>query len=262
MRTPVPNVEPATITLPVATRRLTEPDAKFIDDLCIAIRAGARAQTASAWLGCSKTQWKRWKERTGGMYDELRTRVAQARAHVEVRLQSELAKRSPGAALRELKRTRAERDDEPDDEARRYDRSGYMTISRAVPHLLKRISDDEVTDLTPVESAAKEFREGVIADCGGRAALTHTKLALISSATGSWIILNTLDRFVLDLAQTQGLTSRRHKRVWPVVEARGRLAEGFARTLALIGLEKRAPERSLSEIIEQEKTRTNGNGDH
>src|SRR5437773_1546418 len=81
------------------------------------------------------------------------------------------------------------------------------TLKRALPHLLDRVNDPAITDLSPVESAARDWKENVVRDCGGLTTLTTARLALIASATGSWIILNTIDRYILDLAATEGLTS-------------------------------------------------------
>jgi hypothetical protein len=182
---------------------------------------------------------------------------------VQVRLQADLAKRSPGAALKEMQRHHDP--DEDRDPSRTYERTGYHTVKREMPRLLARISDDTTTDLSPVEAAAKEFRDSLIADQGGRQNLTTAKQALITSATGSWVILQTVDAFIFELAMTRGLVSKRARRTWPIVETRARLADSFARQLGLIGMEKRAAPQTLAEIIEAAKSETNGhngNGDH
>jgi hypothetical protein len=112
-----------------------------------------------------------------------------------------------------------------------------------IQDLLQRIGDDGVADadLSPVEQGAREWRESVITDLGGRSAITTAKLALITTATGSWIILSAIDHYILSLAATEGLTSRKHRKAWPIVETRARLAESFSRQLALIGLDKQTP---------------------
>ena len=264
MREPVPAVEPslpppAPSLLP--RKGLREPDEKFIADLAQVIRAGARPMTGALWLGVSRPTWRKWRQRSGEPYDALHAAIREATAHLEVKLQAELAKRSPGAALRGLRSIRDQDDDARDEPSRRYDKSGVNSLQRAMPHLLERISDDAITDLTPVEQAAREWKEGVIADCGGRQALTHAKLALISSATGSWIILSTIDQYVFALAQTQGLTSKKHRRVWPVVEQRARIAESFSRQLQMIGLERRSVPQTLDEVIASAKAAQTQNGD-
>jgi len=84
-------------------RAPSEPDAKFIADLTIAIRAGARPSVAARWLGVKKNTWKNWRLRQGEPYDTLRASVRHAVAHLEVNLMANLAKKSPGVALKELR---------------------------------------------------------------------------------------------------------------------------------------------------------------
>jgi len=242
---PEPMPAPANALLP--GRKLKEPDSTFARDLGIIIRNGVRPQVAAAYLGVGTKQWKLWRARSGGVYDELRAAIRAATAHVEVKLMADLAQRSPGAALKGLRRVRD--DDEPEP-SRRYDRSGVNTIKRALPHLLDRVNDPTITDLTPVEAVAREWKENVVRDCGGVAALTTTRMALITSAVGSLIMLSTIDRYIFDLAATEGLTSRKHRKAWPVVETRARLAESFARQLQMIGLDRvTAPAQDLNSYI-------------
>lgn len=105
MRTPIeraeqPDTPPAPAISLLPGRKLTEPDDQFIHDIATAVRAGARPLTAAQWLGVSRKQWRTWKQRTGEPYDTLRAQVRAALAHLETKLQADLAKRSPGAALR------------------------------------------------------------------------------------------------------------------------------------------------------------------
>src|SRR3989442_10553304 len=76
----------------------------------MAIRAGARPVAAARWLGVRKNTWKNWRLRQGEPYDTLRERMRGAVAHLEVKLLADLAKKSPGAALKQLRRP----DDSPD----------------------------------------------------------------------------------------------------------------------------------------------------
>ena len=253
-----PEQPPATPTLQFAPRRLSEPDAKFIDDLCVALRAGVRLMSAANWLGCTKTQWKRWKERTGEPYDSMRHRIAEARAHAEVKLQSELARRSPGAALKELQRVR-HRDEEPEEPSRPYQQHGLHTLSKMLPNVLSRVENEQIAsaDLHPLEATAREWREAVIADCGGREILTTAKLSLIHAALGSWILLSSVDAYVMQLVAGNGVVHRKDRKAWPIVEQRARLADSLAKQLQLIGLDKPQPRLlSLEEAIAHEKTKT------
>jgi hypothetical protein len=222
-------------------RKLTEPDSKFIADLATAIRAGVRPLTAAQWLGVSRKLWKRWRQRTGGVYDELRDAQRAALAHLETKLQADLAKRSPGQALKGLRRIR---DDEPESESRAYHQSGVYTLKKALPHLLERVNDSAIpdADLSPVENAARQWRESVISDLGGRDAMTTTKLALLNASVGTWIVLSSIDAYLFQMASADGLVSRKHRRVFPIVEQRMRVADTLARQLAALGLE-RVPQR-------------------
>jgi hypothetical protein len=242
MRTPVERVEqhdtppaPAVSLLP--GRKLTEPDDQFIRDIASAIRAGARPLTAAQWLGVSRKQWRMWKQRTGEPYDSLRAQVRAALAHLETKLQADLAKRSPGAALRGLRRIR---DEEPDEAPREYHQSGMHGLRKQLPHILTRISDDTLAphDLSPFEATARQWRESVITDLGGHDALTTTKLALINTAVGSWLLLSTVDSYLMELASTTGVVNRKHRAAFAIVEQRARLADSLVRQLQALGLEK------------------------
>jgi hypothetical protein len=226
----------------VMPRKLEAPDARFIADIAMAVRAGARVETAALWLGCSRKQWKRWRQRTGGIYDELRSAVAAATAHAQIKLEAALAARSPGQALKQLRRVRA-RDDDPEPPSRSYQQHGLHTLKKALPHLVERVADESIPSdaLTPVESAAREFRADVLADLGGREHVTATKLALLNACVGTWIVLSSLDHYVFELAGSGGLVNRRTRVAFGVVTDRQRVADTLVRQLLALGLEKRSP---------------------
>jgi len=163
------------------------------------------------WLGVSRKTWKLWRQHTGGPYDELRDAVRIATAHLEVKLMSELAKKSLGAALKGLRRVR---DDDPEPESRPYHQHGLHTIKRAPPFLVERVNDATIpdVDLSPVEHAARQWRENVISDLGGRDAMTTTKLALLNASVGTWIVLSSVDAYLFQMAAADGLVSRKHRR--------------------------------------------------
>jgi hypothetical protein len=213
--------------------------------------------TAAQWLGVTRKTWKRWKQSRGAIHDELRGAVRAALAHLETKLQADLAKRSPGAALKGLRRVR---DDEPDEPTRAYHQSGVHTLKKQLPHVLARISDDTVSSdsLSPLEVAGREWRQAVISDHGGSQALTTTKLALVNATLGSWLLLSTIDSYLFELAGTTGVVNRRARAVFAVVEQRARLADSFVRQLQALGLDRvSAPPMDLTTYI-QEKYGTNG----
>lgn len=127
---------------------------------------------------------------------------------------------------------------------RPYHRSGRIAVARALPHLMERVRDPAIADgtLSPVERAAREWRQAVLADLGGADAVPATLAALLDAATGSKILLDSLDRYVFLLAQQDGLVNRRNRRAYAVVAERMRVADGLTRQLQALGLERRAKE--------------------
>jgi hypothetical protein len=257
MRVPVARVEqhetlPAPGISLIPGRKLgAEPDAQFIRDIASCIRAGSRPLTAARWLGCSRKQWKRWRERRGGVFDELHEAVQGALLHLEMKLRADLAKRSPAQALKGL---RPLRDDDPEPEPRAYHQSGLHTLKKNLPHVLDRINDDTVParDLSPLEAAARQWRDSVISDLGGREALTTTKHALVNATLGSWLLLSTIDGYLFELAGKTGVVNRRTRSVFAVVEQRARIADSLLRQLVALGLDRVGPPpMSLDQYIAQ-----------
>lgn len=127
---------------------------------------------------------------------------------------------------------------------RPYHRSGRIAVARALPHLMERVRDPAISDaaLSPVELAAREWRQAVLADLGGADAVPATLAALLDAATGSKILLDSLDRYVFLLAEQDGLVNRRNRRVFAIVADRMRVADGLTRQLQALGLERRVKE--------------------
>jgi len=105
------------------------------------------------------------------------------------------------------------------------------------------VTDSAIADaeLAPVEQAARAWRDDVLADLGGPDAITATKRALLNAAVGSWLIVQSLDVYLFELAHTNGLVNRTRRRVFDVVEQRVRIADTLARQLQAIGLERAKP---------------------
>jgi hypothetical protein len=124
---------------------------------------------------------------------------------------------------------------------RQYHPSGQYAIRRALPELLTRVADPSLPEdqLSPVERAARAWRLEVLQDLGP--AVTATKAALLDAAVGSKIILDSLDRYVFELATEDGLVSRKYRRAFSVVLDRMRVADGLARQLQTLGLDRAVP---------------------
>jgi len=260
MRTPVerdPAVRDSTVEMlaPAVSllpgRKITEPDKQFVADIAKCVRSGLRPLVAAQWLGVGRRQWKLWRSRRGGIYDELRAAVNDATAHLQVKLMSTLAQKNPAAALKGLRRVR---DDDPEPESRPYHQHGLHTIKRALPFLVERVNDAAIpdADLSPVEHAAQQWRENVISDLGGRDAITTTKLALLHACVGSWIVLSSVDAYLFEMAAADGLVSRKYRKLHAVVEQRARLADSLMKQLLALGLERAAPKTvSLDEYVRE-----------
>jgi hypothetical protein len=134
--------------------------------------------------------------------------------------------------------------------ARAYHRHGHGPVKRALPFLLERVADAGVPDaaLSPVEAAARAWRREAEADLGGD--LAATARALLDAATGTVILLASLDRYVFQLAEAGRLVNRKSRRAFPVLDSRLRLADSLARQLLALGLQRRAaPPPSLTEYV-------------
>jgi hypothetical protein len=141
-------------------------------------------------------------------------------------------------------------------------------VTKALPYLLGRVTDERLPGeaLTPLEAAARAWRREVEEDLGGN--LAATKRALLDAATGTVILLASLDRYVFVLAEQDGLVNKRSRRAFPVLDARMRLADSLTKQLGVLGLERRMrPVPDLSAYIrdryggeEADKTRQEKDG--
>jgi hypothetical protein len=125
---------------------------------------------------------------------------------------------------------------------RPYHRSGRTLVEKALPYLRERVADPSIPDdaLSPVEREARRWRLAVLQDLGGEAALAATKLALLEIVTGSLVLLASVDKYIFELAATDELVSRKHRRVFAVVTDRMTMADRLTRQLQALGLERAA----------------------
>jgi hypothetical protein len=146
----------------------------------------------------------------------------------------------------------------PQNQARRaYHQHGQGIVSRALPHLMERVLDPGLSEtvLSPVERAARDWRQQVLDDLGGLPAVSATRRALLDAATGSMILLASLDAYVFELAGQGGLANRKHRRVFPVVLDRMRIADGLARQLQTLGLDRQErPAIDLTTYLAQRRS--------
>ena len=87
---------------------------------------------------------------------------------------------------------------------------------------------------TEVGRVLAERRAGLVRDLGGD--LTTSQLALVDLAIQQWALLDSTDAYLLSLPSP---VDRRHRRCWPVVRDRSRLASQLEGTLCRLGLERK-----------------------
>jgi hypothetical protein len=139
----------------------------------------------------------------------------------------------------------------------RHHHSHYKLVGKRLPGLLARIASDEApADLSPLEHVARDFRMSLINDAGGIERITSDRLAMIQTVVGSWIILSTIDVYLLKLAEKDGLVSKKHRRVFNVVSERSRMAESFTRQLLALGIPRTNPADDLHSALLHVNNRT------
>jgi hypothetical protein len=128
--------------------------------------------------------------------------------------------------------------------ARQGQRHGLTALRRTVETLgLRRLLDGRGA----VSKALARWRGDLIADLGGPERLSTQQAALVDLAVKGKLLLDSIDEWLL--AQPS-LVNGRRRSVHPVVLQRQHLADGLARHLGMLGLERRSqPMPSLTEYL-------------
>lgn len=127
---------------------------------------------------------------------------------------------------------------------RPYSRHGLNALKARV-----KVRGLAAIDQRTVEARALlEWREDLLADLGGAAAVTAAQLALVDLAARTRLFVDHLDAYLLE--QTGGLVNKRRRAIYPVLRERQVLVDSLARLLGQLGLERRQREAPLlSEYI-------------
>jgi hypothetical protein len=116
-------------------------------------------------------------------------------------------------------------------------------LKRAVRILGNRAVDRRTT----VGKALAGWRDELIGDLGGDAAISTQQRALVDLAVRTKLMLDSIDAWLL---KQPSLVNVRRRALWPVVRERTQLADAIARYLAALGLERRAkPVTPLHEYL-------------
>jgi hypothetical protein len=131
---------------------------------------------------------------------------------------------------------------------------GYHTLRAAVTQLGSR----SIPGNTRLGYALKKWRSELVEDLGGQDNISTQQSALVDLAVKSKLLLDSIDAWLLS---QPGLINKRKKALFPVVLQRQQLADGLARYLAQLGLERRHKVKTIGEILSQGHEHANhGNG--
>ena len=129
---------------------------------------------------------------------------------------------------------------------RKYTKHGHYALRRAMKERGLRAIDGR----SSVGRALSQWRSNLIRDLGGEGAVSTQQLALVDLAVKSKLLLDSVDAWLLT---QKSLINVRKKTLLPVVRERQQLADGLARYLGQLGLERKAKEipdltKALSQV--------------
>jgi hypothetical protein len=97
----------------------------------------------------------------------------------------------------------------------------------------------------------------LVDDLGGEGNVSTQQQALIDLAVKSKLLLDSIDAWLL-IQPT--LINKRKKALFPVLIQRQQLADGFARYLSQLGLERKVNTRTLQDILNDDDSVNGSNG--
>jgi hypothetical protein len=119
---------------------------------------------------------------------------------------------------------------------------GLSILKRAVNGLGNRVIDKR----TATGKALAKWRKDLERDLGGD--VSTQQGAIVDLAVKSKLLLDSIDVWLL----TQpSLINKRKKTLLPVVLQRQQLADGLARYLSMLGLERKVKTKTLDEILDE-----------
>jgi hypothetical protein len=127
------------------------------------------------------------------------------------------------------------------------EKHGFNTLKRSVLALGKRAIDGR----SAVAKALKRWRLELINDLGGRDSISTQQHAIIDLAVKSKFLLDSIDAWLLT-RDTLITGRKRAPAIIPVVIQRQQLADGLAKYLNMLGLERRHKVKTLQEILSQQ----------
>lgn len=121
--------------------------------------------------------------------------------------------------------------------------SGYWAAKRA----LTRFGCHALDGRTRIAKSVDELRASLVNDLGGPSALSRQREMLLNLTLRTHLLLESLDAFIFSMPSP---VNKRKRSVWPLIQQRQALADGLARYLSLLGLERLAkPAPTLQQFI-------------
>ena len=123
-------------------------------------------------------------------------------------------------------------------------RSGPMGNLNASKHGLTKLKESVkglggrvIDNRTALGKALRKWRTDLIQDLGGKETISTQQEALVDLAVKSKLILDSIDAWLLT---QRSLVNTRKRSLIPAVRERQQLADGLARFLGQLGLERRS----------------------
>jgi hypothetical protein len=112
--------------------------------------------------------------------------------------------------------------------------SGYYSAKKA----LIRFGSHAFDGRTRISKALDEFRDALLADLGGADAVSKQQEIIITLATRTHFLVESLDAYIFSMKSP---VNKQRRCLYPVIRERQSLADSLAKHLAMLGLEKKQP---------------------
>jgi hypothetical protein len=140
---------------------------------------------------------------------------------------------------------------------RTYQQHGLYAVRDAVKGLEAGAGEHWLDTLGDTGAALRDWRDAIISDLGGPAAASAQERAIVELATKTYLMVESIDRFLLE---QPSLVNKSRRQLFPVVLQRQQLADSLARYMTMLGLKRRA--KAMPSLGEYLATRgDNGGGD-
>jgi hypothetical protein len=125
----------------------------------------------------------------------------------------------------------------------------------ALKHAVNTIGNRAIDKRTITGRALAQWRKDLIQDLGGDENVSTQQSAIVDLAVKSKLLLASIDTWLLT---QRSLINKKKKALIPVVQQRQALADGYAKYIAMLGLERRIREQTLEDVLRDAEANENG----